>query len=121
MRKLIKWMPALLAAIFLLVSTVGCNAKEITLKVFAAQSLQKALTEINDLYIQQNSNIKIGPNFDGSGTLQWKIENAAPGQADIFISAAAAQMDNLQNKNLLLGGSRKNLLEQQYCAHCPQR
>ena len=89
-------------------STTPLPAISIELNVSAAASLTDVLKEINGLYTQGKPNVKITPNFAASGTLQTQIENGAP--ADIFISAAAAQVDNLQIKELLLNDTRKNLL-----------
>jgi molybdate transport system substrate-binding protein len=80
----------------------------IELNVSAALSLTDALKTINDLYMQENKNVKIVANFASSGTLQKQIEQGAP--ADVFISAAAAQMDALQKQQLIVDETRKNLL-----------
>lgn len=53
--------------------------------------------------------ITITFNFGASGSLQQQIEHGAP--VDIFISAAAKQMDALEVKGLTLDDTRKNLLE----------
>lgn len=76
--------------------------------ISAAASLKDPLTEIQRGYVQKNPNIKLTFNFGGSGTLQQQIEQGAP--ADLFISAGKAQMDALEQKNLLLKESRVNLL-----------
>jgi molybdate transport system substrate-binding protein len=87
----------------------GCSEKTpVTLNISAAASLTDALTEINNLYTKDNSNVTITPNFASSGTLQKQIEQGAP--CDVFISAAAAQMDNLEKGSLIVTESRKNLL-----------
>jgi molybdate transport system substrate-binding protein len=80
----------------------------VTLNVSAASSLGDVLKAINIAYVAQNPNVAITANFASSGTLQTQIENGAP--ADVFISAAPAQMDNLQKKGLLLDDTRKDLL-----------
>ena len=76
--------------------------------VSAAASLKESLEEIAPVYGQAKPNVTIRYNFGASGALQQQIENGAP--ADIFISAASKQMDALQQKNLLLEGTRRNLL-----------
>ena len=87
----------------------GCSAKApIELNVSAASSLTGALAEINSIYALKNRDVTLTPNFASSGTLQTQIENGAP--VDVFISAAATQMDNLQKKDLLVNETRKNLL-----------
>lgn len=75
--------------------------------VSAAASLTDALKELALLY-QQSRSVTPRYNFASSGALQQQIENGAP--ADVFISAATKQMDALQQKNLLIPNTRRNLL-----------
>ncbi|WP_298912646.1 molybdate ABC transporter substrate-binding protein [uncultured Nostoc sp.] len=75
--------------------------------VSAAASLKETLEEIKPLYQQTKSNINITYNFGASGALQQQIEQGAP--ADIFISAGKKQVDALEEKGLLVPGSRTNL------------
>jgi molybdate transport system substrate-binding protein len=79
-----------------------------TLLVSAAASLQDALEAIDPLFEQANPNIRVNYNFGSSGALQQQIEQGAP--ADVFFSAAPKQMDALQQKNLILADTRRNLL-----------
>jgi len=81
---------------------------KVDLTVSAAASLKDALTEVKELYLQEKPNTKMTINFAGSGTLQQQIEQGA--NVDLFISAAAANMDALKNKDLLVNSSIKNLL-----------
>lgn len=99
----------------LLIVAAGCinetstpNHIPLTLNISAASSLTGALNEVNKLYNQSKPWVTITSNYAGSGTLETQIENGAP--CDVFLSAAATQMDNLQNENLLLAGTRINLL-----------
>ena len=80
----------------------------VTLNISAASSLANVIKAIDTVYTQVNPNVTISLNTAASGTLQTQIENGAP--ADIFLSAATAQMDNLQKENLLINTTRKNLL-----------
>jgi molybdate transport system substrate-binding protein len=75
--------------------------------ISAAASLKEVLEEIKPLYQQSKSDISISYNFGASGALQQQIEQGAP--ADIFISAAAKQMNALDKKGLIISDTRANL------------
>ena len=79
------------------------------LTVSAAVSLKDALAEIQTNYAKVKPNVKLVFNLGASGSLQKQIEQGAP--ADIFISAAPKQMDELAAKNLINKATRKNLVE----------
>lgn len=79
-----------------------------TLLIAAAASLQKPLQEIAPLYEKAGNNRKANYNFASSGSLQQQIEQGAP--ADLFISASNKQMEALQQKKLILDGTRQALL-----------
>ncbi len=76
----------------------------VSLLVSAAASLKDALEEIKPLYQQSKANVNINFNFGASGALQQQIEQGAP--TDIFISAAKRQVDALEQKGLLVSGTR---------------
>ncbi|MBI4776197.1 MAG: molybdate ABC transporter substrate-binding protein [Deltaproteobacteria bacterium] len=82
-------------------------AAETDLLVFAAASTTNALTEIGELYAARNSG-RITPSFASASTLAKQIERGAP--ADIYLSANQEWMDYLEEKHLLLPGSRFDLL-----------
>lgn len=86
-------------------------AAPLELNISAAISMKDALTEIQKNYTAKNPNVKIIYNLGSSGTLQKQIEQGAP--ADLFISAAPKQMDELEAKNLILKQTRRNLVENQ--------
>ncbi len=79
------------------------------LTVSAAASMQDAMKAVGQAYQQEHSNTKITYNFGSSGTLVQQIQQGAP--ADIFISANEKFMDELDKKDLLLPGTRKDLLK----------
>jgi molybdate transport system substrate-binding protein len=89
-------------------TSTATTADPITLNVSAASSLSNVLKAIDALYTKANPNVTVSLNTGASGTLQTQIENGAP--ADVFLSAATANMDALQNENLIINNSRKNLL-----------
>jgi molybdate transport system substrate-binding protein len=96
---------SLLLAIGLpLVTSPVVVASNTTLLVSAAASLKDALQEIKPLYQQSKQNVTVNYNFGASGALQQQIEQGAP--VDIFISAAKKQMDALEQKGLLVRGTR---------------
>jgi molybdate transport system substrate-binding protein len=96
-----------LLLVFLVIT--GCAAPAtVELNVCAGVGLTDAINEINSLYMQENKNITIIANFAASGTLQKQIEQGAP--EDVFISAAAKQMDALQDGGLIINETRRDLL-----------
>jgi molybdate transport system substrate-binding protein len=86
--------------------------------ISAGAGLKETLEEIQVIYEQQNPQTKIVYNFGSSGSLQQQIEQGAP--VDVFISAAPKQMDALQSKDLLLSGTRKDLLTNQMVLVTPK-
>ena len=82
---------------------------KIEMNISAAVSLKDALEEIRKNYEAKNPNIKLIYNLGASGALQKQIEQGAP--ADIFMSAAPKQMNDLEGKNLVNKATRKNLVE----------
>jgi len=84
-------------------------ASEVT--VSAAISLKDSLDEIGKIYEKAHPGVKISFNYAGSGTLQRQIEQGAP--VDIFFPAAEKQMGDLQAKNLIDTGTRRNMVRNQ--------
>jgi len=116
----------LVTFVVLCLMLVGCSIQTaeqpknqpVELTVSAAVSLKDALIEIQKNYQVKYPNIKISYNLGASGSMQKQIEEGAP--VDVFISAAAKQMDVLENKNLIKKETRKNLVENQLVLIVPQ-
>ncbi|WP_093795840.1 molybdate ABC transporter substrate-binding protein [Sporomusa acidovorans] len=115
--------------VFSVFALVGCGSGQqnppaaqqtqpIEINVSAAVSLKDALAEIQNNYQAKNPNIKLVYNLGASGSLQKQIEQGAP--ADIFISAAPKQMDELEAKNLMNKATRKNLVENKLVVVVPK-
>lgn len=98
----------LLAIGFKAIAPIPVNAQSPTLLIAAAASLQDALEELDPLFESANRGTTVNYNFAASGPLQQQIEQGAP--VDLFISAAKKQMDALQEKNLIVTDTRRNLL-----------
>jgi molybdate transport system substrate-binding protein len=96
---------ALLAPVLLLVLTARASADDVV--VFAAASLTNALGEIGQAFERQGSD-KVAFSFASSSTLAKQIESGAP--ASVFISADLEWMDYLDKLELIVPGSRSNLL-----------
>jgi molybdate transport system substrate-binding protein len=75
--------------------------------VFAAASTKDAITDIANDFATAGKG-KVVTSFGSSGDLAKQIENGAP--ASIFISADSKWVDYLDKKNLLVLGSRSDLL-----------
>jgi molybdate transport system substrate-binding protein len=70
--------------------------------------LKDALAETETAYKQSHANVTFSNNMGSSGTLATQIDQGAP--ADVFLSAAAKPMDELEAKGLIVAGTRRNLL-----------
>jgi molybdate transport system substrate-binding protein len=105
----------MLIAALIMVSTTfaafagGCGEKTpVNLNIAIAASLTGAMTEIDALYVEDNPDVTVTPIFAASGTLQQQIEEGAT--VDVFISAAAKQMNALSGEGLIVEDTRKDLL-----------
>lgn len=74
------------------------------LVISAASSLTYALDELKKEFEAQNPNITLTLNFASSGKLAYQIEQGAP--VDVFLSASAQFMDQIENKDLIAKDSR---------------
>jgi molybdate transport system substrate-binding protein len=81
----------------------------IALTVSAAASMQDALNAIQPVYEDAHPGTTLVYNFASSGSLQQQIEQGAP--VDVFLSASPKQMNALEEKGLLLEGTRRDLLK----------
>src|SRR5262249_31133760 len=93
------------AAIALSLAAPATRAADVT--VFAAASLNDALTEIGKSY-QQKTGHTAAFSFAASSVLARQIENSKG--ADLFASADSDWMDYLDNKGLIAHDTRRDLL-----------
>jgi molybdate transport system substrate-binding protein len=101
-------LPVLAAAVLL----AGCARPDSsTLTVSVAASLQDAMERLGPAFEQAHPGTRVNFNFGGSGMLEQQIEQGAP--ADVFLSAASKQMDELAAKGLILNDTRRDLLRNQ--------
>jgi molybdate transport system substrate-binding protein len=84
------------------------GSAQTTLTISAAASLKDALAETETAYRQSHANVDFSNNLGSSGTLAAQIDQGAP--ADVFLSAAAKPMDELEANGLIVVGTRRNLL-----------
>ncbi len=105
---------------------IGCSKEQpttarpsqlIEINVSAAMGLKDVLLEIQKKYEEDHS-VKIVYNLASSGALQKQIEQGA--SADLFISAANKQMNELEKKNLIISTTRKNLVGNQLVLIVPK-
>jgi molybdate transport system substrate-binding protein len=75
--------------------------------VSAAASLKDVIGTIAAAFEKVNPEIKLSFNFGASGQLKIQIENGAP--VDVFLCAATADMDVLEQKGLIYRETRQNV------------
>lgn len=81
--------------------------------IFAAKSLNGVVDELIAMYQEEQPNVEIIASYDSSGTLMEQIEQGAA--CDLFFSAAQKQMDQLESDELLVDGTRANVVNNQVC------
>lgn len=94
---------ALILALGLLATAGRAAAQPIT--VSAAISTKDAVSELGRDFTASHPGVTLFYNWGSSGDLQKQIEAGAP--IDLFISAAALQMDELEKRKLVVPGTRK--------------
>jgi molybdate transport system substrate-binding protein len=86
----------------------GSGVAQSKLTISAAASLKEAIEDAESVYRHGHGDVDFTNNYGASGMLAAQIDQGAP--VDIFLSAAAKQMDDLQNKGLIATETRRNLL-----------
>jgi molybdate transport system substrate-binding protein len=82
----------------------SASGNEITIS--AAISLKNAFEDIGKAFMERHPGTKVVLNFASSGALARQIEAGAP--VDIFASAAQKDMDDLDQKDMIIKGTRKD-------------
>jgi molybdate transport system substrate-binding protein len=95
------------AFVFLYGLLVAARVSAAELTVHSAASLSDAMKEIGAAYEKENGD-NVLLNFGASSMLARQIDEGAP--ADLFFSADEAKMDALEQRGLLLPGTRSTLL-----------
>jgi len=83
--------------------SAAASAQELTLSV--AVSLKEAVEDLGKSFAAARPGVTLRYNFGASGDLQKQIEAGAP--VDLFLSAATRQMDELEQKGLIVAASRR--------------
>lgn len=96
---------------------VQSEAAPAELIISAAASLTDVLEEIKEKYAKEKPNVTLTFNMGPSGQLQQQIEQGAP--ADIFISAAERQMNELEEKGLIIKETRADILKNELVLIAP--
>ena len=90
-------------ALVLALGIPAAAAQELTFSV--AISMKDATEALGRRFTQSRPGVTLRYNFGASGDLQKQIEAGAP--IDLFISAAARQMDELEKKGLIAPATRR--------------
>jgi molybdate transport system substrate-binding protein len=96
----------LLAALISVLFLTSASARAADVLVFAAASTTDALNEVAEMFAAKGMG-HVRSSYAASSTLAKQIERGAP--ADIFLSADLQWMDYLQDRKLIVAGSRANL------------
>lgn len=100
---MIRTLLALTVAAMTAVGAAEPATREATLSV--AVSLKEAIEELGRRFMQAQPGVTLRYNFGSSGELSKQIEAGAP--IDLFLSAAARQMDELERRGLVVPATRR--------------
>lgn len=106
--RLAQFASLILVALLLSFRAAAPQSKPVSITISAAVSLKDALDAITPLFAKVEPQVTIHFNLGASGTLQQQIEQGAP--VDVYISASPDQMDTLARDNLLMAGTRQDLV-----------
>ena len=87
---------------------IPASGQATPLTISVAASMQDAVQALQPLYERQAPEVDLTFNFGSSGSLQRQIEQGAP--VDIYLSAAAQQMDALEKQDLIDIETRRDLV-----------
>jgi len=90
----------------------------IEINVFAALGLKDALLDIQKEYEAAHPNVKIVYNLAATGILQKQISQGAA--ADVFITAAAKNMDDMQEQKFISAKSRRDIVSNELVLIVPK-
>jgi molybdate transport system substrate-binding protein len=89
----------------------SASGQTVELQIFAANSLEKALPEVQALYTKQNPNVTFkDTQFKASGDLVEQLK-ADSGAADLLITASTATMDTADKNGSIDANSRKDMFK----------
>ena len=120
MKKKLMAIALVLAMVFALAACGGSGeaeeaadtaAEKTTVNVFAAASLSNVMAEFESSYEADHADVDIVVNADSSGALLTQIQEGAP--CDVFFSAAQKQMDELEGADMVVDGTRTNVVNNQ--------
>ena len=91
-------------------SSAAASGEAVELQIFAANSLSKAMAEVQDLYTKQNPNVTFADTqYKSSGELNSMLEGGA--YADIEITASKGTMDTAEEKGYIDPATRVTMFK----------
>lgn len=96
---------------------VKTNEDPIELTISAAASLTEAYNELKEIY-ELEKGVKLTFNYAASGPLQKQIEEGA--EVDVFVSAGQKQMNELEEKDLILKDTREDIYRNELVLITPE-
>jgi len=91
-------------------SSAAASGEAVELQIFAANSLSKAMAEVQELYTKQNPNVTFADTqYKSSGELNSMLEGGA--YADIEITASKGTMDTAEEKGYIDPATRVTMFK----------